>query len=434
MDMNESGDKGMEGNASSGIPVDWQTQFSAAAFSCAPQQQQQQVPMMDSAFASAGLWASTSQAMAALSDAGGRSAARGGFLAPVPGFLPQGLAHFPVDSGFIERAARASCFGGGGGVMAAFGAAADHQPMNTAFSGSSEALLDHQRTKDGSDKGEPELGRNGHDGVLSSEAAAAGDCSSKGTSDSKKRRRPNEVMGGDQVQSSNLPADSANESVHSKDKGEESSLATTTTGPGKSKGKGAKETSESQKEDYIHVRARRGQATNSHSLAERLRREKISERMKLLQDLVPGCSKVTGKAVMLDEIINYVQSLQRQVEFLSMKLATVNPRLDLNIEGLLSKDLLRFPGVPSSSLGFSPEMMHPQLQLSQPGLIQGGAAGMANPDVFRRIMQAQLSAKDGSQMPPHALNGAFSDVAQQQMAYPSSQDLSIGPSQDGFQM
>ncbi|PUZ71144.1 hypothetical protein GQ55_2G290700 [Panicum hallii var. hallii] len=437
MDMNESCEKGMEGNASSagaGIPVEWQTQFSAAAFACPPAQQQQG-HMMDSSFASAGLWASTSQAMA-LSDVGGAmSAARGGggFLAPVPGFLPQGLGHFPVDSGFIERAARASCFGGGGGgggVMGAgagFGAA--DQNMNSAFSGSSEALLDHHR-KDGNEKGEPELGRNGHDAMPSSEAAG-GDCSSKGTSDSKKRRRPNEVMGGDQVQSSNLPADSANESVQSKDKGEESSPATTT---GKSKGKGAKETSESQKEDYIHVRARRGQATNSHSLAERLRREKISERMKLLQDLVPGCSKVTGKAVMLDEIINYVQSLQRQVEFLSMKLATVNPRLDLNIEGLLSKDLLRFPGVPSSSLGFSPEMMHPQLQLSQPGLIQGGAAGMANPDVFRRIIQAQLNAKDGSQM-PHTLNGSFSDVAQ--MGYPSPlgpPDLSIRPSQDGFQM
>ncbi|CAN6218041.1 unnamed protein product [Urochloa humidicola] len=435
MDMNERGEKGMEGNASSagaGIPVEWQTQFSAAAFACPPAQHHhhQQGPMIDSAFASSGLWASTSQAMA-LSDLRG-----GGFLAPVPGFLQQGLGHFPVDSGFIERAARASCFGGGGGGMmgtgagggAGFGAA--DQNMNGAFSGSSEALLDPQR-KDGNEKGEPELGRNGggHDGVPSSDVAG-GDCSSKGTSDSKKRRRPNEVMGGDQVQSSNLPADSANESVHSKDKGEESSPATTT---GKSKGKGAKETSESQKEDYIHVRARRGQATNSHSLAERLRREKISERMKLLQDLVPGCSKVTGKAVMLDEIINYVQSLQRQVEFLSMKLATVNPRLDLNIEGLLSKDLLRFPGVPSSSLGFSPEMMHPQLQLSQPGLMQGGAAGMGNPDVFRRIIQAQLTAKDGPQM-PHSLNGSFSDVAR--MGYPSlgSQDLSIRPSQDGFQM
>lgn len=45
-----------------------------------------------------------------------------------------------------------------------------------------------------------------------------------------------------------------------------------------------------------------------------VRREKISERMKYLQDLIPGCNKVAGKAGMLDEIINYVQSLQRQVE------------------------------------------------------------------------------------------------------------------------
>ncbi|GER51808.1 basic helix-loop-helix (bHLH) DNA-bindingsuperfamily protein, partial [Striga asiatica] len=93
--------------------------------------------------------------------------------------------------------------------------------------------------------------------------------------------------------------------------------------------------------DYIHVRARRGQATDSHSLAERVRREKISERMKLLQDLVPGCNKVTGKALMLDEIINYVQSLQRQVEFLSMKLASVNPGLDFSMENLLSKDMFQ---------------------------------------------------------------------------------------------
>ncbi|KAK8607516.1 hypothetical protein V6N13_053249 [Hibiscus sabdariffa] len=75
-----------------------------------------------------------------------------------------------------------------------------------------------------------------------------------------------------------------------------------------------------QKPDYIHVRARRGQATDSHSLAERARREKISKKMKCLQDLVPGCNKITGKAGMLDEIINYVQSLQKQVEFLSMNL------------------------------------------------------------------------------------------------------------------
>ncbi|MCO5594415.1 hypothetical protein L7F22_048445 [Adiantum nelumboides] len=76
--------------------------------------------------------------------------------------------------------------------------------------------------------------------------------------------------------------------------------------------------------DVVHVRARRGQATDSHSLAERVRREKISQRMKVLQEIVPGCHKVLGKAMMLDEIINYVKSLQRQVEFLSMKLAVAN--------------------------------------------------------------------------------------------------------------
>ncbi|KAG5378010.1 hypothetical protein IGI04_025852 [Brassica rapa subsp. trilocularis] len=67
------------------------------------------------------------------------------------------------------------------------------------------------------------------------------------------------------------------------------------------------------------------------------RREKISKKMKYLQDLVPGCNKVTGRAGMLDEIINYVQSLQRQVEFLSMKLAVLNPELELAMEDLSVK-------------------------------------------------------------------------------------------------
>ncbi|CAA7022154.1 unnamed protein product [Microthlaspi erraticum] len=99
----------------------------------------------------------------------------------------------------------------------------------------------------------------------------------------------------------------------------------------------SKGASEIQKLDYIHVRARRGQATDRHSLAERARREKISKKMKYLQDLVPGCNKVTGKAGMLDEIINYVQSLQRQVEFLSMKLAVLNPELELAVEDISVK-------------------------------------------------------------------------------------------------
>ncbi|KAK9691494.1 hypothetical protein RND81_09G200500 [Saponaria officinalis] len=65
------------------------------------------------------------------------------------------------------------------------------------------------------------------------------------------------------------------------------------------------------------VRARRGQATDPHSIAERIRRERIAERMKGLQELVPNGNK-TDKASMLDEIIDYVKFLQLQVKLLSM--------------------------------------------------------------------------------------------------------------------
>ncbi|CAN8311907.1 unnamed protein product [Cochlearia groenlandica] len=124
--------------------------------------------------------------------------------------------------------------------------------------------------------------------------------------------------------------------------------------------------------DYIHVRARRGQATDSHSLAERARREKISERMKILQDLVPGCNKVIGKALVLDEIINYIQSLQRQVEFLSMKLETVNSRMNPGIDVFPPKEFdqqpFENPGMQFGSQttreynrGASPEWLHMQV-------------------------------------------------------------------------
>ncbi|KAK8926382.1 Transcription factor bHLH49 [Platanthera zijinensis] len=183
-------------------------------------------------------------------------------------------------------------------------------------------------------------------------------------------------------------SDAARDVFNRKKKEERNSSTIATVKPS---GKNSKEGEEAGKEDYIHVRARRGQATNSHSLAERVRREKISERMKFLQDLVPGCSKVTGKAVMLDEIINYVQSLQRQVEFLSMKLAAINPRLDFNLEGFLSKDLFQNRSGSSSAVGFSPDMIQHQLHSLHQGLIQVGMPGLMNPsDAFRRSVNAQL--------------------------------------------
>ncbi|RWR95849.1 transcription factor bHLH68-like protein isoform X2 [Cinnamomum micranthum f. kanehirae] len=95
------------------------------------------------------------------------------------------------------------------------------------------------------------------------------------------------------------------------------------------------------------VRARRGQATDPHSIAERLRREKIAERMKNLQELVPNSNK-TDKASMLDEIIEYVKFLQLQVKVLSMSRlgaagAVVPLITDVQSEG--SSSLLLSPSV-----------------------------------------------------------------------------------------
>ncbi|CAI5469960.1 unnamed protein product [Closterium sp. Yama58-4] len=99
-----------------------------------------------------------------------------------------------------------------------------------------------------------------------------------------------------------------------------------------------------------HGRARRGQATDSHSIAERVRREKISERMSVLQSLVPTCAKVTGKAMILDEIINYVRSLQLQVELLSSKLSAME--YDLMPEDDLLADADLFQLTPEHLVGF----------------------------------------------------------------------------------
>ncbi|KAJ8761316.1 hypothetical protein K2173_001372 [Erythroxylum novogranatense] len=91
-------------------------------------------------------------------------------------------------------------------------------------------------------------------------------------------------------------------------------------------------------EEIIHFRAKRGQATDSHSIAERVRREKINNKLQYLQDIVPGCHKAMGMALMLEEIINYVHSLHNQIEFLSMQLAAASSSYDQNLEIISSKN------------------------------------------------------------------------------------------------
>ncbi|XP_024021064.1 transcription factor bHLH81 [Morus notabilis] len=65
------------------------------------------------------------------------------------------------------------------------------------------------------------------------------------------------------------------------------------------------------------VRAKRGCATHPRSIAERVRRTRISDRIRKLQELVPNMDKQTNTADMLEEAVEYVKYLQRQIQELS---------------------------------------------------------------------------------------------------------------------
>ncbi|XP_074274767.1 transcription factor bHLH49-like [Silene latifolia] len=384
------------------------------------------------------------------------SMVKGGMFVPnMSGMMTHSLSQYPGDSTFIERAARFSSFSGGhiGELFNPFGVEQSVNPylrggtvtqgLQELLSGNAMKNLLYRQPQDsdrnvektsqdvslppeyGAVKGFPQKNdstvershREAKQGVsVSGNETDEPEPSRGGTREdaepssfqglgAKKRKRVNQDAESEHTNGNQQQSGAAGMKVSEISKGEHNSAPT----GNKTNEKQNSQNSDPPKDDYIHVRARRGQATNSHSLAERVRREKISERMKFLQDLVPGCNKVTGKAVMLDEIINYVQSLQRQVEFLSMKLATVNPRVDFNIEQLLAKDH-KFPS--RSSIGISPSMpmAYPPLHLSQPPILQPGLPGVGNcSELLRRTITSHLTNMGGYKEPTHQLPNAWED-------------------------
>lgn len=65
------------------------------------------------------------------------------------------------------------------------------------------------------------------------------------------------------------------------------------------------------------IRAKRGFATHPRSIAERERRIRISARIKKLQDLFPNADKQTSTADMLDEAVEYIKELRKQLKILT---------------------------------------------------------------------------------------------------------------------
>ncbi|KAK1419267.1 hypothetical protein QVD17_28431 [Tagetes erecta] len=72
--------------------------------------------------------------------------------------------------------------------------------------------------------------------------------------------------------------------------------------------------------------SKRSRAAEVHNLSERRRRDRINEKMRALQELIPNCNKV-DKASMLDEAIEYLKTLQLQVQIMSMGAGLCMPQM-----------------------------------------------------------------------------------------------------------
>ncbi|XP_042404524.1 transcription factor PIF3-like [Zingiber officinale] len=62
-----------------------------------------------------------------------------------------------------------------------------------------------------------------------------------------------------------------------------------------------------------NAQTKRSHAAEVHNLSERRRRNRINEKMRALQELIPNCNKV-DKASMLEEAIEYLKTLQMQIQ------------------------------------------------------------------------------------------------------------------------
>ncbi|XP_020579111.1 transcription factor bHLH84-like [Phalaenopsis equestris] len=111
------------------------------------------------------------------------------------------------------------------------------------------------------------------------------------------------------VQSSNCYCSEDEANTSQELNGDGTSTSTSTSTSTRPKGLMSRNTNET-------IRAGRGSATDPQSLYARKRRERINERLKILQNLVPNGTKV-DISTMLEEAVQYVKFLQVQIKLLS---------------------------------------------------------------------------------------------------------------------
>ncbi|KAL5731563.1 transcription factor [Ranunculus cassubicifolius] len=106
---------------------------------------------------------------------------------------------------------------------------------------------------------------------------------------------------------------------------------------------------------------RRSRAAEVHNLSERRRRDRINEKMRALQELIPHCNK-SDKASMLDEAIEYLKSLQLQVQMMWMG-SGMAPMMFPGVQHYMSRMGMGMRAHPSSLHSMHSPMQLPRVPL-----------------------------------------------------------------------
>ncbi|XP_009762879.1 transcription factor UNE10-like [Nicotiana sylvestris] len=129
---------------------------------------------------------------------------------------------------------------------------------------------------------------------------------------------------------------------------------------------------------------KRSRAAATHNQSERKRRDRINQRMKTLQKLVPYSSK-TNKASMLDEVIEYLKQLQAQVQAMSRMNNNMSPMMLPNMAIMqqqqqqhLQMSMMASMGMGMGMAGFNGALSHPNIT-AMPSLLHPTASFMPIP-------------------------------------------------------
>ncbi|KAL3824757.1 hypothetical protein ACJIZ3_020786 [Penstemon smallii] len=102
--------------------------------------------------------------------------------------------------------------------------------------------------------------------------------------------------------------------------------------------------------------ARRSRAAAIHNQSERRRRDRINEKMKALQKLVPNASK-TDKVSMLDEVIEHLKQLKAQVQIMNSLRNNMNMNMNMNMPQMVMQQQLQMSLLARMGMGMGMGMI-----------------------------------------------------------------------------